>query len=158
MTTPLLMLAILFGSLLLALLLRATGRITNLRDAGAKGLALLFLFTASGHFIETEAMAEMLPPVLPARVPLVYLTGLLEIALAGGIMLPMTRRIAGMIAIAVLIAFFPANIYAAVHHTGMGGHQWGPVYLLIRAPLQAILIAWTWWFAVKAGTPTPLTR
>jgi hypothetical protein len=31
----------------------------------------------------------------------------------------------------------------------MGGHTWGPVYLLIRAPLQALLVAWTWWFAVR---------
>jgi hypothetical protein len=31
----------------------------------------------------------------------------------------------------------------------MGGHEWGPVYLLIRAPLQAIILAWIYWFTIK---------
>jgi uncharacterized membrane protein len=86
-------------------------------------------------------------------VPLVYLTGLLEIALALGLALPATRRLAGLAAIAILVLFFPANVYAAFAQVGMGGHAWGPVYLLIRAPLQATLIAWTWWFAVR-GAPS----
>ena len=64
--------------------------------------------------------------------------------------LPATRHLAGFAAIAILVLFFPANVYAAFAQVEMGGHAWGPVYLLIRAPLQALLIAWTWWFAVRA--------
>ena len=45
--------------------------------------------------------------------------------------------------------FFPANIYAAFNSIGLGGHQWGPIYLLIRAPLQIILIAWAYFLCVK---------
>lgn len=41
------------------------------------------------------------------------------------------------------------NIYAAVNHVPMGDHAWGPVYLLIRVPLQLILIFWTYWFTIK---------
>jgi uncharacterized membrane protein len=154
MATPLIMLAILGGSLLAGVLLRTMGFRVGLNSAGAMGLAAVFLFTASGHFVETHAMVEMIPPFVPARVPLVYLTGLLEIAIAAGIALNRTRRLAGMAAIAVLVGFFPFNIYAAGNYTGMGGHQWGPVYLLIRAPLQIVLIAWSWHFAVQAGTST----
>ena len=99
-------------------------------------------------------MSVTTSPLVPARVPLVYLTGLLEIAIAAGIAFNRTRRLAGMAAIAVLVGFFPFNIYAAGNYTGMGGHQWGPVYLLIRAPLQIVLIAWAWHFAVQAGTST----
>jgi uncharacterized membrane protein len=153
MTTPLLMLAILTAPLLIVLRLRSLSLQVGPNTAGVVGLVLLFLFTASGHFIETQAMAGMLPPFVPARVPLVYLTGLFEIALAIGIALPATRRLAGLAAIATLVLFFPANIYAAFNHIEMGGHAWGPAYLLIRAPLQAILIAWTWWFAVRADAP-----
>jgi uncharacterized membrane protein len=150
MTTPLIMLAILLVPLLVAGLLRSLGRQVGADSAGVAGLVLLFLFTASGHFAAAQAMAEMLPPLVPARVPLVYLTGVLEIALAAGIALPATRRLAGLAAIAVLVLFFPANVYAAFAQVGMGGHAWGPVYLVIRAPLQALLIAWTWWFAVRS--------
>jgi len=31
----------------------------------------------------------------------------------------------------------------------MGGHAAGPKYLWVRAPLQLVLAAWTWWFAVR---------
>jgi uncharacterized membrane protein len=161
MTTPLIMLAILLVPLLAAGVLRSLGRQASLHGAGVASLVLLFLFTASGHFAATEAMAEMLPPLVPARVPLVYLTGVWEIALAAGIALPATRRLAGLAAIATLVLFFPVNVYAAFAGVGMGGHTWGPVYLLIRAPLQALIVAWTWWFTLRAparanaGNATP---
>ena len=119
--------------------------------AGAIGLALLFLFTGSGHFLQTEPMAEMLPPWIPARVALVYATGVLEFALAIGFLIPETRRSAGWMAAAVLVLFFPANIYAAMNHIPMGGHAWGPVYLLVRAPLQLAILAWVYWFALRSA-------
>jgi uncharacterized membrane protein len=97
-------------------------------------------------------MAAMLPGFVPARVALVYLTGALEIALAIGIALPATRHLAGLAAIAALVLFFPANVYAAFAHVEMGGHAWGPAYLLVRAPFQMLLMAWTWWFAVRPAT------
>jgi uncharacterized membrane protein len=163
MTTPLIMLAILVLPLLIVWRLRSMGLEVSFGTGGVIGLVALFLFTASGHFIAPQPMAEMLPPFVPGRLPLIYLTGLLEIALALGIALPATRRTAGLAAIAVLILFFPANVYAAFAQVEMGGHAWGPVYLLIRAPLQGLLIAWTWWFAVRAnaqaratGAPQPV--
>lgn len=121
----------------------------DLRGAAAIGLGLMFVFTGAGHFIQTEAMAQMLPPWVPYKVLLVYLTGVLEFAIAAGFFAPGTRRFAGLIASAVLILFFPANIYAAINHVPMGGHAWGPVYLLIRAPLQAIVLFWIYWFTLR---------
>jgi len=49
----------------------------------------------------------------------------------------------------VFVVFFPANIYAALQGVGLGGHQWGAIYLLIRAPLQLILIAWAYFLCIK---------
>jgi uncharacterized membrane protein len=152
MTTPLLMLAILTVPLLIVWRLRSLGLQVSLATGGVIGLALAFLLAASAHFFAPHALAEMLPPFVPARQLLIYLTGVLELALAVGIALPATRRLAGLAAIATLVAFFPANIYAAFAHVEVGGHAWGPVYLLIRAPLQALLIAWAWWFAVRSAT------
>jgi uncharacterized membrane protein len=94
-------------------------------------------------------MAQMLPPWVPERTLLVYLTGILELAIAVGFFVPRARRFTGWVAAAVLVLFFPVNIYAAVNHVPMGGHAWGPVYLLIRAPLQAIILAWVCWFTIR---------
>ncbi|MCW5604120.1 MAG: hypothetical protein KIT18_06210 [Burkholderiales bacterium] len=119
------------------------------RGAAAIGLGILFVFTDIGHFVQTAPMSEMLPPWVPGRVALVYLTGILEFAIVAGLFFPKTRRIAGWAAAAVLVLFFPANIYAAIHHVPMGGHAWGSVYLLIRAPLQLIILLWVYWFTIR---------
>jgi uncharacterized membrane protein len=151
MTTPIIMLAILCLPMAVVALPWARSRGYSFRTAGAVGLGLLFLFTASGHFLLAEPMAQMIPPWVPARDILVFLTGFLELAIAAALFHPATRRPAGIAAAAVLVGFFPFNVYAAVHHVPMGGHAWGPVYLLIRAPLQAILLAWAGWFVIRRG-------
>ncbi len=150
MTTPIVLLILLTAPYLFARLLASSGRRgPDLRTAAAVGLGLVFLLTASGHFLQTEPMVQMLPAWVPGRAPLVYLTGVLEIAIAIGFFIPRLRQLAGLSAVAVLILFFPANIYAALNQVPMGGHAWGPVYLLVRAPLQLILVVWAWWFTLR---------
>src|SRR5687768_979808 len=129
-------------------LLTLTRRMTVERR-GQISLAVLFLFTGLGHFVQTTEMAEMLPPFVPLRVPLVLLSGLFEWLLAIGLLIPRFARVTGMAAIAFLILVFPGNIYAAMHRVDFGGHGAGPVYLLVRAPFQLLLIAWAYWFAVR---------
>lgn len=150
MTTPIIMLVLMTAPYgVMRLWAAEMHRTVDFRGAAAVGLGILFVFTGVGHFIQTAPMSEMLPPWVPGRVPLVYLTGILEFAIAAGFFLPKTRRMAGWAAAAVLLLFFPANIYAAIHHVPMGGHAWGPVYLLIRAPLQIIILLWVYWFAIR---------
>ncbi len=164
MTMLLIMVAVLTAPLLIALMMRGFSPRVSLDVAGIIGLVLLFLFAAGGHFLAARTIAEMVPPFVPARVPLIYLTGVIEIALALGIAVPATRRLAGLAAIAALALFFSANIYAALARVDIAGHAWGAAYLLFRAPLQALLIAWTWWFTLRSaaparasGTPHPLS-
>ena len=150
MTTPIVMLVLLVAPyLVLRLLSLALNREFDARRAASLGLTLLFIFTGVGHFIETELMSQMLPPWVPARIPLIYLTGVLEFAIAIGFLSGKLRYFTGWVAIAVLILFFPGNVYAALNHVPMGGHAWGPVYLLIRAPLQAILVFRAYWFTIR---------
>lgn len=158
MTTPAIMLGLLITPLLTGTIMnRLAKRTVAHRDRlGCIGIALVFCFTGIGHFAETDAMAEMLPPWVPGRVPLVYITGLFEIAAAFAVLRPRLQTAAGVALIVTLVAFLPANIYAAVNRVGMGGHTWGPIYLLVRVPLQAVLIGWTWWFAVRPGQTDPI--
>jgi uncharacterized membrane protein len=130
-------------------------REVDARGAAAIGAGILFIFTGVGHFLQTEPMAQMLPPWVPGRTLLVYLTGILELAIAVGFFVPRARRFTGWVAADVLVLFFPANIYAAVNHIPMGGHAWGPVYLLIRAPLQAIILFWVYWFTIRQPGAAP---
>jgi uncharacterized membrane protein len=115
--------------------------------AAPLGMALLFLFSASGHFLLTDAMAQMLPSAFPWRIMLIYVTGAVELAVAFAFLVPGARLIAAFAAVSLLIIFFPANVYAAFQRVPIGGHEWGPEYLLLRAPVQLILIGWIWRYA-----------
>lgn len=150
MTTPLIIVALLVIPWLAGYLYHSVWqREFDTRIGGLVGLSIAFMFFGVGHFVRTEPMTEMLPPWLPLRLAAVYVTGCLEWLLAAGLLIPRLRVAVGWLCIACLVVFLPVNIYAAVNAVGMGGHLWGPVYLLIRIPLQLILIAWSYWFAAR---------
>jgi uncharacterized membrane protein len=115
---------------------------------GRLSLALLFLVTGLGHFLQTEGMAAMLPPWIPARRLLIQASGLLEWALGAAVLVPAWAPWPGLAVVAFLVAIFPSNVYAALHRVPFGGHAQGPRYLIPRGVLQLVLIAWAWGFAV----------
>lgn len=138
------------GYLVLSALDHWSPRITLGADLrGRISLALVFLFTGLGHFLKTEPMVQMLPPGVPLREEIVYLTGVMELGAAVGLVIPRVAGLAGKLLIIFLVIAFPANIYAAMTGAEMGGHGIGAAYLLIRTPVQLILIGWTYWFAVR---------
>ena len=112
------------------------------------GLSLFFVFTSIGHFISTEAMAEMLPPSVPYRIELIYVTGVLELLGAIGVWIPRLTKLTGLLLILMLLGLLPANIYSAFNRVEFGGHGAGPLYLLVRVPFQLFAIWWTY-FATK---------
>lgn len=146
MTTPLMICAML---IIPALLGRLRGREGGFFVGGAVGLAIAYGFFAVGHFAMTDGMIDMLPAFVPFRRELIWATGVWEIVIAVGLLLPASRRWAGAASIVTLVVFFPANVYAAVNGVGLGGHQWGPEYLWVRGPLQLLLIGWSYYFAVR---------
>lgn len=155
MRTPLIMLVLMTVPYLVVRMVSAVAaRDFDVRGAAAIGLGILFIFTGIGHFFQTEPVQQMLPPWVPERTLLVYLTGGLELAIAVGFLVPESRLFTGWIAAVVLVLFFPANVYAAINHIPMGGHAWGPKYLLIRAPLQVIVLFWVYWFTIRQPDTT----
>lgn len=123
--------------------------------AAVAGIALLFLFTGVGHFLAAEPMSRMIPTAFPARLLLIYASGVVEIVLAIAVLTPRLRQAAAWALIILLVALLPFNIMSAIERVPFGGHAWGPVYLLIRVPLQVILIAWVWWFGCRPERRDP---
>jgi len=115
------------------------------------GIAAVFAFTAMGHFVKLEEMTAMLPATMPARRAIVIASGLLEFAFAAGILLPTLVRPTGIAICCFLVLATPVNVYSALKRVGFGGHATGPRYLLVRMPLQLVLLTWTFWFAVRSG-------
>jgi len=108
------------------------------------GLSLFFISTAIGHFIRTREMAAMLPPAVPFRIELIYITGVLEFLGAIGVWIPRLTRLTGALLILMLIGILPSNIYSAINRVDFGGHGAGPAYLLVRIPFQLFVIWWTY--------------
>ena len=83
--------------------------------ATALGLAVMFVVTGIAHFVNPlrRDLIAIVPPQLPAPGLLVTITGLLELLGAVGLLDPPTR-VAAAIALGVLmLAMFPANVYAS---------------------------------------------
>jgi len=150
MITPLIIIALVTLPLAIAALIaKLKGTELAIRKYATWGLGIAFLFFATGHFVETKGMVEMLPTWIPLRPQIVYATGLLELAIGAALFVSQLQNKATRAAILVLVIFFPANIYAALNAIGLGGHQWGPIYLLIRGPLQLFLISWAYFLCLK---------
>src|SRR5688572_24982375 len=144
---------VLLGTFVISLL--ATKYFTKVFDYSLSGriaMSVMPLFTAIGHFAFTEGMTLMMPDFIPFKKELVYITGIIEICAAIGLVFFRLRHITAWLLIIFFLLILPANITAALknidYHTGSNtGH--GTAYLWFRVPLQVLFIAWTWFFGIK---------
>ncbi|MEZ0350083.1 hypothetical protein [Mycobacterium sp. pR1184] len=81
----------------------------------AVGLAAMFVLTGIAHFAPPlrRDLIAIVPPRLPAPGLLVTVTGVLELLGAAGLLLPTTRAAAALCLLLLMLAMFPANIYAS---------------------------------------------
>lgn len=115
-------------------------------------LTLFLLAAGANHFIAAEAHTAMVPPIFPAPLLLVYVTGALQI-IGGLLLVPQaTRRAAAWGLVVLLVLLFPANVHMAINHLPFGARQLPDWMLWARLPLQAVFVAWAWWFT----RPDPL--
>jgi uncharacterized membrane protein len=110
------------------------------RTALRWALALMFLFTAAAHFgPQRPDLVRMVPPVFAAPELLVTVTGVLQVLGALGLLIPRTAPGAAVGLALLMVALFPANVYAAREAMTIGGRAVVP--LVPRALLQLIFIA-----------------
>jgi uncharacterized membrane protein len=103
----------------------------------------VFIFAGVMHFVIPKTYASIMPGWIPKdqHLPLVYASGVAEIAGGAGVLHPRTRRLGSLWSIATLIAVFPANLHMALNpdrYKVPGGRLalWG------RLPFQLLFIAW----------------
>ncbi|MCV7377592.1 hypothetical protein BST11_02915 [Mycobacterium alsense] len=91
------------------------GYVNSWTAAIAVGLAAMFLVTGLAHFAPAlrRDLIAIVPPRLPAPGYLVTITGLLELLGAVGLLIPATRVAAAVCLLLLMLAMFPANVYAA---------------------------------------------
>ena len=124
-------------------------------------MSIMLCFTAIGHFAFTKGMAMMIPKFIPFKESFVYLTGVFEIVMAIGLLIPRFKYISGWALIVFLLLMLPANIYAAINNVNyQKGTPDGPglSYLWFRIPLQLLFIFWAYASVIKTGLLTNLIK
>jgi uncharacterized membrane protein len=105
---------------------------------------MVLIFCAAGvyHFVNPKMYQRIMPAYLPYHLPLIYITGVLEILFALLLIPESTRPLAAWLIIGLLIAIFPANIQMAINFW----QKQNPALwiAIIRLPLQFVLIWWAW--------------
>jgi uncharacterized membrane protein len=109
------------------------------------GLSFVFLWFAIGgiaHFAATPLEMSIVPPYIPWPSAIVWVSGVLELLGAAGLLFSATRRIAGWGLFLLTLAVTPANIYMLQRHDLFAIPVW---ILVLRLPLQAALLALILW-------------
>ncbi|MFP3591208.1 hypothetical protein [Chryseobacterium sp. SIMBA_038] len=147
------LLTILFATFILALIgTKLYQGDWNFLFSGNLGMAVFIIFTGFAHFKFQKGMAMMIPDFIPAKMFLVYFTGIIEIAAGIGLMIPSIREITAILLIIFLVLVFLANINSSQKKVNLfKGDYSGPGMNYLykeRLPMQIILIAWTWYFGI----------
>ena len=105
-------------------------------------LTAVFLLSGVLHLVNPDAFGWLMPPWLPEPTLLIYVSGVLELVCAAGLIFK--QRWAGLLSAAVLLGVWPANIWFAFSVLG-SANIWLIIAAWVRLPLQVPLI----YFAFK---------
>jgi uncharacterized membrane protein len=80
----------------------------------AKVVVGAFLVSGVVHLVKPEVYKPLMPSWVPAHREVILVSGVAELAGAVGMLVPPTRRLAGLASAALLVAVFPGNVKMAV--------------------------------------------
>jgi len=110
------------------------------------GLGVVFLWFMGGgiaHFTSTDFFVAIMPPYLGYHTEIVYVSGILEILGAIGILIPRFRQWAGNGLLLLVICVSPANIHMWLHPELFPDVP--AVFLSVRLVIQVALLMLIWW-------------
>lgn len=107
-------------------------------------LSVFFVVAGINHFLSPALYLSIMPSFLPTPLFLVNVSGIAEIIGGVAIQIPALRRPAGWGLLLLLLAVFPANIYALQNGMIISGHSIERWILLARLPVQLLFMAWVY--------------
>lgn len=110
-------------------------------------LAALFITSGTTHLVKPDVFEPLVPAPLRSRGrEVVYLSGAAELVCAVGLLLPQTRKAAGLASAALLVGIFPGNVKMATDQAkraarkqDAGSRAW-LAGTLARLPMQLPMI------------------
>jgi uncharacterized membrane protein len=123
-------------------------RLASLRTVLRLVMAAFFAGGFVLHMTAVDALVSITPDWVPVPRAVVLTTGWLELVGAIGLMLPQTRRVAGVALALYILAVWPANIHQAIAHIVVPPIPDSWWYHGPRLALQPVL---AWWALFCAG-------
>ena len=106
-------------------------------------MGIFYIIVGIKHFQDPRWFVQIIPPILPYKYELVYISGLFEVLLGVLLMIPNYQRAAAKGLIILLICVYPANIYLAqTNGVAMGI---SPLIAWGRLPFQFVFIGLAYW-------------
>lgn len=105
------------------------------------GLILVLVVAGIIHLISPKTFLITMPEIVPLRIPIILLTGVLELILALGLILPRWRSFAAKLTALYFLAIWPVHFYMAIWKIPLGSLE-SPEFLWGRVILQIPLIYW----------------
>lgn len=119
---------------------------TNTR--AALSLTALLTFTGTVHLVRPHVFYAALPRWLPGgRRAWALGSGVAELACAGLLAVPSTRRLGGLATAALFVGVFPGN----VHMVRTARTPRARLVTVLRLPLQVPLVWWAWRVVRRSG-------
>jgi uncharacterized membrane protein len=113
----------------------------RLRAASPYLLAALLVGAGVTHLVKPGFYDPMVPTALPGSARAwTYGSGVVEAAVGAAVALPRTRSRAALVAAALFVAVFPANVKMALDADGAGERA----LTYARLPLQVPLVLWAY--------------
>lgn len=109
-------------------------------EAFLYAMAIFYIIAGFMHFVKSRLYISIIPPYIPAPRLVNRIAGVVEVVLGLGLIFESTRSAAAYGIILLLIAVFPANLYM-YQKKNKGLPRW---LLLLRLPMQFILIGWAY--------------
>ena len=106
-------------------------------------MGVFYISIGISHFTSPIWYVQIVPPYLPYKLELVYISGFFEILFGGMLLFKKTRFLAGWGLILLLIAVYPANIYLA--QTNGAAMNTTPLIAWGRLPVQFIFVGLAYW-------------
>lgn len=115
----------------------------------AMSLAALLAVAGAAHFVIPRSYEQIVPEMFGDPAFWVRWSGVAEVACAGLVAHPRTRRVGALAAAGLFIAVYPANVKMALDGGALAALAWA------RLPLQVPLVLWAYRVAYPRARTAP---
>ena len=120
----------------------------DLRGVLSTAGGAFFIYVGIMHFTDTSWFEPIVPPVFGSATFWVLASGVAEVLVGIGLIIPRTRRVSGYASAALLVLLYPANLYMWVFDVELGdGASLSPTGHVVRLMLQIGGIILSLWIA-----------